>query len=115
MIEHHFAGHVTFVRSRPTLLASVGIGLLFLQTANDASNEMMANTLLVKPIGNASLARLNCKPIYPSRLMQWLKRIDGECVELLLAETIAAAKTAGLVIRASLAMVIVETTVMHTA
>tara|TARA_B110001454_G_scaffold214618_2_gene234698 strand:- start:4414 stop:4833 length:420 start_codon:yes stop_codon:yes gene_type:complete len=54
-------------------------------------------------------------PIDPSSLTRWRKRIGEEGVELLLAVTIEEARAAGLIKRASLDKVIVDTTVMPKA
>jgi IS5 family transposase len=54
-------------------------------------------------------------PIDPSSLTRWRKRIDEEGVETLLAVTIEAARAAGLIKKASLDRVIVDTTVMPKA
>lgn len=44
LIEHHFAGLFTSGRGRPALPTRVVAGLLYLQHANDASDEMVVNT-----------------------------------------------------------------------
>jgi IS5 family transposase len=54
-------------------------------------------------------------PIDPSSLTRWRKRIGEEGVEILLAVTIEAARAAGLIKKASLNRVIVDTTVMPKA
>jgi IS5 family transposase len=54
-------------------------------------------------------------PIDPSSLTRWRKRIGEEGVEVLLAVTIEAARAAGLIKRASVDRVIVDTTVMPKA
>lgn len=54
-------------------------------------------------------------PIDPSSLSRWRKRIGEEGVEVLVAVTIEAARAAGLIKKASLNRVIVDTTVMPKA
>ena len=118
LIEHHFAGHFTSGRGRPALPPRLVAGLLYLQHANDASDEMVVNTWLENPYWQFFTGETYLQtelPIDPSSLTRWRKRIGEEGVELLLAVTIEAARTAGLIKRASLDKVIVDTTVMPKA
>ena len=59
LIEHHFAGHFTSGRGRPALPPRLVAGLLYLQHANDASDEMVVNTWPARP---------TCKPNCPLTL-----------------------------------------------
>ncbi|PRH15837.1 IS5 family transposase, partial [Burkholderia multivorans] len=118
LIEHHFAGHFTSGRGRPALPPRLVGGLLYLQHANDASDEMVVNTWLENPYWQFFTGETYLQtelPIDPSSLTRWRQRIGEEGVELLLAVTIEAAKAAGLIKRASLDKVIVDTTVMPKA
>lgn len=118
LIEHHFAGHFTSGRGRPALPPRLVGGLLYLQHANDASDEMVVNTWLENPYWQFFTGETYLQtelPIDPSSLTRWRQRIGEEGVELLLAVTIEAARTAGLIKRASLDKVIVDTTVMPKA
>lgn len=54
-------------------------------------------------------------PVDPSSLTRWRKRLDEAGIEELLAETIEAAKRAGVVKALSVKRVIVDTTVMQKA
>jgi IS5 family transposase len=115
LIEHHFAGHFTSGRGRPALPPRLVAGLLYLQHANDASDEMVVNTWLENPYWQLFTGETYLQtelPIDPSSLTRWRQRIGEEGVELLLAVTIEAA---GLIKRASLDKVIVDTTVMPKA
>jgi transposase, IS5 family len=49
LIEHHFASHFTSERGRHALPPRLVAGLLYLQHANDASDEMVVNTWLENP------------------------------------------------------------------
>ena len=118
LIEHHFAGHFTSGRGRPALPPRLVAGLLYLQHANDASDEMVVNTWLENPYWQFFTGETYLQtelPIDPSSLTRWRQRIGEEGVELLLAVTIEAARAAGLIKRASLDKVIVDTTVMPKA
>jgi IS5 family transposase len=118
LIEHHFAGHFTSGRGRPALPPRLVAGLLYLQHANDASDEMVVNTWLENPYWQFFTGETYLQtelPIDPSSLTRWRQRIGEEGVELLLAVTIEAARAAGLIKRNSLDKVIVDTTVMPKA
>jgi IS5 family transposase len=118
LIEHHFAGHFTSGRGRPALPPRLVAGLLYLQHANDASDEMVVNTWLENPYWQFFTGETYLQtelPIDPSSLTRWRQRIGEEGVELLLAVTLEAARAAGLIKRASLDKVIVDTTVMPKA
>ena len=118
LIEHHFAGHFTSGRGRPALSPRLVAGLLYLQHANDASDEMVVNTWLENPYWQFFTGETYLQtelPIDPSSLTRWRQRIGEEGVELLLAVTIEAARAAGMIKRSSLDKVIVDTTVMPKA
>lgn len=118
LIEHHFADHFTSGRGRPALPPRLVAGLLYLQHANDASDEMVVNTWLENPYWQFFTGESYLQtelPIDPSSLTRWRKRIGEEGMELLLAVTIEAARAAGLIKRTSLDKVIVDTTVMPKA
>jgi IS5 family transposase len=118
LIERHFAGHFTSGRGRPALPPRLVAGLLYLQHANDASDEMVVNTWLENPYWQFFTGETYLQtelPLDPSSLTRWRQRIGEEGVELLLAVTIEAARAAGLIKRASLDKVIVDTTVMPKA
>jgi IS5 family transposase len=118
LIEHHFTGHFTSGRGRPALPPRLMAGLLYLQHANDVSDEMVVNTWLENPYWQFFTSETDLQtelPIEPSSLTRWRQRIGEEGVELLLAVTIEAARAAGLIKRASLDKVIVDTTVMPKA
>ena len=118
LIEHHFAGHFTSGRGRPALPPRLVAALLYLQHANDASDEMVVNTWLENPYWQFFTGETYLQtelPIDPSSLTRWRQRIGEEGVELLLAVTIEAARAAGLIKRSSLDKVIVDTTVMPKA
>ena len=118
LIEHQFAGHFTSGRGRPALPPRLVAGLLYLQHANDASDEMVVNTWLENPYWQFFTGETYLQtelPIDPSSLTRWRQRIGEEGVELLLAVTIEAARAAGLIKRSSVEKVIVDTTVMPKA
>lgn len=117
-IERHFASHFTSGRGRPALPPRLVAGLLYLQHANDASDEAVVNTWVENPYWQFFCGETYLQtelPIDPSSLTRWRQRIGEEGVEVLLAITIKAAKAAGLINKASVQRVIVDTTVMPKA
>jgi IS5 family transposase len=93
-------------------------GLLYLQHANDASDEAVVATWLENPYWQYFCGETYLQtelPIDASSLTRWRKRIGEEGVEVLLAVTIEAARAAGLIKKSSLDKVIVDTTVMPKA
>jgi transposase, IS5 family len=118
IIEREFAAHFSSGRGRPALRPRLVAGLLYLQHANDASDEAVVATWLENPYWQHFTGEEYLQtelPIDPSSLTRWRKRIGEEGVELLLAVTIEAAREAGLIKRSSLDKVIVDTTVMPKA
>ena len=117
-IERSFAAHFTSGRGRPALRPRLVAGLLYLQHANDASDEAVVATWLENPYWQYFTGEDYLQtelPIDPSSLTRWRKRIGEEGVETLLMVTIEAAKAAGLIKKSSLDKVIVDTTVMPKA
>ena len=93
-------------------------GLLYLQHANDTSDEAVVATWLENPYWQYFCGETYLQtelPIDASSLTRWRKRIGEEGVEVLLAVTIDAARAAGLIKKSSLDKVIVDTTVMPKA
>ncbi len=118
LIEQHFSAQFTSGRGRPALAPRLVAGLLYLQHANDASDEAVVNTWLENPYWQFFTGEtyLQTKlPIDPSSLTRWRQRIGEEGVEVLLAATIQAARGAGLIKRTSVNQIIVDTTVMPKA
>ena len=118
VIERSFAAHFTSDRGRPALRPRLVAGLLYLQHANDASDEAVVATWLENPYWQYFTGEDYLQtelPIDPSSLTRWRKRIGEEGVETLLMVTIEAAKAAGLIKKSSLDKVIVDTTVMPKA
>ena len=117
-VERSFAAHFTSWRGRPALSPRLVAGLLYLQHANDASDEAVVTTWLENPYWQYFCGQTVLQtelPIDPSSLTRWRKRIGEEGVETLLAVTIEAAHAAGLVKKSSLNRLIVDTTVMPKA
>lgn len=117
-IEQHLASHFTSGRGRPALPPRLVAGLLYLQHANDASDEAVVATWLENPYWQFFCGETYLQtelPIDPSSLTRWRQRIGEEGVEVLLAATIEAARAAGLIDKASVQRVIVDTTVMPKA
>lgn len=113
-IERSFGAHFTSSRGRPALSPRLVAGLLYLQHANDASDEAVVATWLENPYWQYFCGETYLQtelPIDPSSLTRWRKRIGEEGVEVLLAVTIEAARAAGLIKKSSLNKVIVDTTV----
>ena len=93
-------------------------GLLCLQHTFDASDEAVVNTWVENPYWQFFCGETYLQselPIDPSSLTRWRKRIGEEGVETLLADSIEAARRGGLIQKASVQQVIVETTVMPKA
>jgi IS5 family transposase len=117
-IERSFAAHFTSWRGRPALPPRLVAGLLYLQHASDASDEAVVATWLENPYWQYFCGETVLQtelPIDSSSLTRWRKRIGEEGVETLLAVTIEAAHAVGLIKKASLNRVIVDTTVMPKA
>lgn len=117
-IERSFGAHFASNRGRPALSPRLIAGLLYLQHANDASDEAVVATWLENPYWQYFCGETWLQtelPIDPSSLTRWRKRIGEEGVEVLLAVTIEAARAGGLIKKSSLDKVIVDTTVMPKA
>lgn len=117
-IDGEFSKHFVSSRGRPALSPRLIAGLLYLQHANDASDEAVVATWLENPYWQFFCGETYLQtdlPIDPSSLTRWRKRIGEEGVETLLAVTIDAARAAGLIKKSSLDKVIVDTTVMPKA
>jgi transposase, IS5 family len=117
-IEREFSRHFVSSRGRPSLPPRLVAGLLYLQHANDASDEAVVATWLENPYWQYFCGETWLQtdlPMDPSSLTRWRKRIGEEGVEILLAVTIDAARQAGLINQRSLDKVIVDTTVMPKA
>jgi IS5 family transposase len=117
-IESSFGAHFASKLGRPALRPRLVAGLLYLQHANDASDEAVVATWLENPYWQYFTGEDYLQtelPIDPSSLTRWRKRIGEEGVEVLLAVTIEAARAAGLIKKTSLNRIIVDTTVMPKA
>ena len=117
-IERSFGAHFASSRGRPALSPRLVAGLLYLQHANEASDEAVVATWLENPYWQYFCGETYLQtelPIDPSSLSRWRKRIGEEGVEVLLAVTIEAARAAGLIKKSSLDKIIVDTTVMPKA
>ena len=100
--------------SSPRLIA----GLLYLQHAFDLSDEEVVWQWVENPYWQVFTGETYLQtepPIDPSSLTRWRKRLGEAGVEELLAETIEAAKRAGVIKASSVKRVIVDTTVMEKA
>ncbi len=100
--------------SSPRLIA----GLLYLQHTFDLSDEEVVWQWVENPYWQVFTGKTYLQtepPIDPSSLTRWRKRLGEAGVEELLAETIEAAKRAGVIKAASVKRVIVDTTVMEKA
>jgi len=117
-IERSFGAYFVSNRGRPALSPRLVAGLLYLQHANDASDEAVVATWLENPYWQYFCGETYLQtelPIDPSSLTRWRKRIGEEGVETLLTVTIEAARAAGLIRKSSLDKIIVDTTVMPKA
>ncbi|MCW3662522.1 IS5 family transposase [Burkholderia cenocepacia] len=117
-IERTFAVSFTSARGRPALPPRLIAGLLYLQHTFDASDEAVVNTWVENPYWQFFCGETYLqteRPIDPSSLTRWRKRIGEEGVETLLAASIDAARRGGVIQKASAQQVIVDTTVMPKA
>lgn len=118
LIERSFAKHFPSTEGRPALPPRLVAGLLYLQHANDCSDELAINTWLENPYWQHFTGETWLQieaPMDSSSLTRWRKRIGEEGVELLLMVTIDAARKIGLIKAKSLERIIVDTTVMPKA
>ncbi len=93
-------------------------GLLYLRHAPDASDEAVVNTWVESPYWQFFCGETYLQteaPIDPSSLTRWRQRVGEEGVEALLAASIDAARRGGVIRKASVQQVIVDTTVMPKA
>ena len=82
-IERTFSVHFTSTRGRPALAPRLVAGLLYLQHANDASDEAVVATWLENPYWQFFTGEEYLQtelPIDPSSLTRWRKRIGEEGV-----------------------------------
>src|ERR1700735_3928409 len=110
----------SFVSSagRPATSPRLIAGLLYLQHAFDLSDEEVVWQWVENPYWQVFTGETYLQtepPIDPSSLTRWRKRLGEAGVEELLAETIEAAKRAGVIKASSVKRVIVDTTVMEKA
>ncbi|KVM61424.1 transposase [Burkholderia ubonensis] len=105
-------------RGRPATSPRLIAGLLYLQHAFDLSDEEVVWQWVENPYWQVFTGETYLQtepPIDPSSLTRWRKRLGEAGVEELLAETIEAAKRAGVIKPSSIKRVIVDTTVMEKA
>ena len=105
-------------RGRPASSPRLIAGLLYLQHAFDLSDEEVVWQWVENPYWQVFTGETYLQteaPIDPSSLTRWRKRLGEAGVEELLAETIEAAKRAGVIKATSVKRVIVDTTVMEKA
>ena len=105
-------------RGRPATSARLIAGLLYLQHAFDLSDEGVVWRWVENPYWQVFTGETYLQtqpPIDPSSLTRWRGRLGEAGIEELLAETIEAAKRAGVIKPSSVKRVIVDTTVMEKA
>lgn len=103
---------------RPAAAPRLIAGLLYLQHAYNLSDEAVVARWVENPYFQYFCGEqyfVHELPIDPSSLTRWRQRIGEAGVELLLAETIEAAKREGVVKRQSLERLSVDTTVQEKA
>ncbi|MGF6537309.1 hypothetical protein OKW32_000595 [Paraburkholderia youngii] len=105
-------------KGRPATSPRLIAGLWYLQHAFDLSDEEVVWQWVENPYWQVFTGETFLQtepPIDPSSLTRWRKRLGEAGVEELLAETIEAAKRAGVIRASSAKRVIVDTTVMQKA
>src|SRR5437867_37696 len=105
-------------RGRPATRPRLIAGLLYLQHAYDLSDEEVVWGWVENPYWQVFTGETYLQkepPIDPSSLTRWRKRLGEVGMEELLAQSIEAAKRAGVIQPASAKRVIVDTTVMQKA
>jgi IS5 family transposase len=105
-------------RGRPASSPRLIAGLLYLQHAFDLSDEEVVWQWVENPYWQVFTGETYLQtepPVNPSSLTRWRSRLGEAGVEELLAETIDAAKRAGVIKASSAKRVIVDTTVMPKA
>ncbi|TCK96525.1 IS5 family transposase [Paraburkholderia sp. BL9I2N2] len=114
LMRESFVSHKGRPATSPRLIA----GLLYLQHAFDLSDEEVVWQWVENPYWQVFTGETYLQtepPIDPSSLTRWRKRLGEAGVEELLAETIDAARRAGVIKASSVKRVIVDTTVMEKA
>ncbi|KVN07129.1 MULTISPECIES: IS5 family transposase [unclassified Burkholderia] len=105
-------------KGRPATSPRLIAGLVYLQHAFDLSDEEVVWQWVENPYWQVFTGETYLQtepPIDPSSLTRWRKRLGKAGVEELLAETIEAARRAGVIKAASVKRVILDTTVMEKA
>ena len=105
-------------KGRPATSPRLIAVLLYLQHAFDLSDEEVVWQWVENPYWQVFTGETYLQtepPIDPSSLIRWRKRLGEAGIEELLAETIEAAKRAGVIKASSVKRVIVDTTVMQKA
>lgn len=113
-MSESFVSHKGRPATSPRLIA----GLLYLQHAFDLSDEEVVWQWVENPYWQVFTGETYLQtepPIDPSSLTRWRKRLGEAGIEELLAETIEAARRAGVIKASSVKRVIVDTTVMEKA
>ena len=113
-MSESFKSRVGRPATSPRLIA----GLLYLQHAFDLSDDEVVWQWVENPYWQVFTGETflqTAPPINPSSLTRWRKRLGEAGIEELLAETIEAAKRAGVIKATSMKRVIVDTTVMEKA
>lgn len=106
------------VAGRPATSPRLIAGLFYLQHAFDLSDEEVVWQWVENPYWQVFTGEVFLQtepPIDPSSLTRWRKRLGEAGIEELLAQTIEAAKRAGVIKASSVKRVIVDTTVMPKA
>jgi len=105
-------------KGRPATPARMVAGLLYLQHANDMSDEGIVNAWKNTPAFQYFCGETYFEhklPVDPSTLTRWRNRIGAEGMEEMLAETVAVAQRCGVIKPADLKRLAVDTTVMEKA
>jgi IS5 family transposase len=118
VFDPQFGSQFVSATGRPALPTRLVAGLLYLKHVYALSDEDVVERWVENPYYQHFCGERYFRhelPCDPSSLVRWRKRIGEEGVEWLLTQTIDAAKRSGVVKKASLSTIVVDTTVQPKA
>ena len=118
VFEREWAGFFALATGRPAIPPSLVTGMLYLQHAYRLSDEAIVARWVENPYYQHLTGETffqHRRPIDPSSLTRWRKRLGEEGVDWLLTQTIEAGRKSGVIDANSVKRVAVDTSVMEKA